>query len=170
MPKQKKLHKNKLSNKFRFSIFNDTSHEELFAFRANGRMFILTAVLVVIFLIIVVSLIISYTPIKQMIPGYPSAESRRELVRNAIKLDSLQNEVDMWKDELANIQRIATGQEPEPVEGTAEEQAADDSTNSALRAVYQKDEEHLKQEVEKQTANKKKAAATQAKSLKKASK
>ncbi len=76
----------------------------------------------------------------------------------------------MWKDELANIQRIATGQEPEPVEGTAEEQAADDSTNSALRAVYQKDEEHLKQEVEKQTANKKKAAATQAKSLKKASK
>ncbi len=170
MPKQKKLHKNKLSNKFRFSIFNDTSHEELFAFRANGKMFILTAVLVVIFLIIVVSLIISYTPIKQMIPGYPSAESRRELVRNAIKLDSLQNEVDMWKDELTNIQRIATGQEPEPVEGTAEEQAADDSTNSALRAVYQKDEERLKQEVKKQTANKKKAAATQAQSLKKASK
>ncbi|MFA6703955.1 MAG: hypothetical protein WCQ81_01410 [Bacteroidales bacterium] len=170
MPKQKKLHKNKLSNKFRFSIFNDTSHEELFAFRANGKMFILTAVLAVIFLIIFVSLIISYTPIKQMIPGYPSAESRRELVHNAIKLDSLQNEVNMWKDELTNIQKIATGQEPGPVEGTEEKQAADDSANSALRAVYQKDEESLKQEVEKQTSNRKKAAATQAKSIKKASK
>ena len=157
MPKQKKLHKNKLSNKFRFSIFNDTSHEELFAFRANGTMFILTAVLVVIFLIVVVSLLISYTPIKQMIPGYPSAESRRELVRNAMKLDSLQNEVDMWKGELTNIQRIATGQEPAPVEGTEEEQAANDSTNSALRAAYQKEEQRLKEEVNLQKENKKKA-------------
>lgn len=166
MPKQKKLHKNKLSNKFRFSIFNDTSHEELFAFRANGRMFILTAVLVVIFLIVVVSLIISYTPIKQLIPGYPSAESRRELVRNAIRLDSLQNEVDMWKGELTNIQRIATGQEPVPVEGTDEEQAATDSASSSLRAAYAKDEERLKQEVSKQEANKKKADAAQNKALK----
>ncbi len=103
---------NKLSNKFRFSIFNDTTHEEIFIFRSNGLLFILTIILAIVFLIASVTMIISYTSLREMIPGYPSAESRRQLIQNSLKIDSLQNEINIWRLQLANIQRIAVGQQP----------------------------------------------------------
>lgn len=101
-----------MAKKYRFSIFNDTSHEEIFVFRANGIFSILTIMAVIIFLIASVILLISYTSLKELIPGYPSAQSRQEVIENAIKIDSLQNEVNIWRLHLANIQRITTGEKP----------------------------------------------------------
>lgn len=103
---------NKLTNKFRFSIFNDTTHEELFVFRGNGLLSLLTIILVIVFLIGSVTVLISFTSLREFIPGYPSAESRRLLIQNTLKIDSLQTEVNLWRLQLANIQRIATGKKP----------------------------------------------------------
>ncbi len=104
--------KSKLSNKYRFSISNDTTHEELFVFRSNGKLFLLTIVLAVIFLIVSVTLLISFTSLREFIPGYPSAQTRRELVQNALKLEALQNELNTWSLQLINIQRISQGLPP----------------------------------------------------------
>ena len=112
MVKKNREKLNKLSNKFRFSIFNDTTHEEIFIFRSNGLLFILTIILAIVFLIASVTMIISYTSLREMIPGYPSAESRRQLIQNSLKIDSLQNEINIWRLQLANIQRIAVGKQP----------------------------------------------------------
>ena len=117
--KIKKNKKNRLRNKFRFSIFNDTSHEELFVFRANGLMMLLSAILAVIFIIVSVTILISYTPIRELIPGYPNAKTRRSIVQNAIKLDSLERTVRLWDFQLINIQRIVTGQQPLELENIA---------------------------------------------------
>jgi Membrane proteins related to metalloendopeptidases len=57
-------------------------------------------------------LLISYTPLREFIPGYPNAQDRKNIIENAIKIDSLQNEVEIWKYQLINIQRITKGQEP----------------------------------------------------------
>lgn len=146
MAKQKE-HRNRLSNTFRFSIFNDTSHEELFAFRAKGLLSILAIVLTVIFLVVSVTLIISYTPIKHMIPGYPSAESQRELVQKAIRLDSLQNEIRLWKQQLRNIQLITTGQEPVTISGAQDSTGAD--TEYIKEESWAEQEKILREEVEK---------------------
>lgn len=146
MAKQKE-HRNRLSNTFRFSIFNDTSHEELFAFRAKGLLSILAIVLAVIFLIVSVTLIISYTPIKHMIPGYPSAESQRELVQKAIRLDSLQNEIYLWKQQIRNIQLITTGQEPVTIQGAQDSAAA--GTEYVKEESWAEQEKLLREEVER---------------------
>lgn len=98
--------------KYRFSIFNDTTHEEIFSFRAHVIAFILTIVLSVVLLIGSVTLLISFTSLREFIPGYPSAQSRQDLIQNAIKIDSLQSEINVWRLQLANIQRIATGMAP----------------------------------------------------------
>ena len=100
------------SNKFRFSIFNDTTHEQLFVFRANGMMMLLSLILAVIFIVVSVTILISYTPLREFIPGYPDAKTRREIVQNALKLDSLERTVKLWDFQLNNIQRIVTGQQP----------------------------------------------------------
>ncbi len=104
--------KNKLTNKFRFAIFNDTTHEVLFSFRSNGAVFIATILLTMVLLVVSVTALISLTSLREFIPGYPSAESRRDIIENAIRLDSLQREITLWRLQLTNIQRVVTGKEP----------------------------------------------------------
>lgn len=51
MVRVKKERRNRLRSKFRFSIFNDTSHEEIFVFRANGLMMLVSIAMAIIFII-----------------------------------------------------------------------------------------------------------------------
>ncbi len=112
MAAKKEKNRNKLTNKIRVSIFNDTTHEKLFSFRGTGILAIITIAVIVILIAGSVTALISLTSLREFIPGYPSAESRRTLIQNTIKLDSLQNEVNLWRLQLTNIQRIVTGKEP----------------------------------------------------------
>lgn len=149
--KRENKNKNKLKNKFRFSIFNDTTHEELFVFRASGILSIFTILLSVLLVIISVTVLISFTSLREFIPGYPSAESRRMLIQTTLKIDSLQNEVNLWRLQMANIQRIATGQEPLHLDSilnltrTVEAEPVDRSglarQDSLLRAQVMKEEQ-----------------------------
>ncbi len=132
-----------MAKKYRFSIFNDTTHEEIFVFRANGLRFALTVVLLVIFLILSVTVLISFTSLREFIPGYPSAQSRQDLIQNAIKIDSLQNEINLWRLQLANIQRITTGQTPLAIDSLLNLQAQVDSI-SMTGENYAKDDSLLR--------------------------
>ena len=98
--------------KYRFSIFNDTTHEEIFAIRAYGALSIITLAVAIVLLVTSVIVLISFTSLRELIPGYPSAQSRQDHIQNSIKIDSLQNEINIWRLQLENIQRITTGQEP----------------------------------------------------------
>lgn len=132
-----------MAKKYRFSIFNDTTHEEIFVFRANGVFSILTIVLVVIFLIGSVTLLISYTSLRELIPGYPSAQSRQDLIQNAIKIDSLQNEINVWRLQLANIQRITSGQKPLAIDSILNLQMSAD-TAARIEGNFAKDDSLLR--------------------------
>ncbi len=128
---------------YRFSIFNDTTHEEIFSLRAYGVFSIITIVLVVVLLIISVTMLISLTSLRELIPGYPTAQNRHDLVQNAIKIDSLQNEINVWKLQLDNIQRIATGQKPLHLDSMLNLQAKADTTVK-VAGDYAKDDSLLR--------------------------
>ncbi len=138
-----------MAKKYRFSIFNDTTHEEIFVFRANGIRSVLTIVLLVIFLIVSVTLLISYTSLREFIPGYPSAQSRQDLIQNAIKIDSLQNEINLWRLQLANIQRITTGQKPLAIDSLLNLHGMGDTT-ARVEGDYAKDDSLLRATVFKE--------------------
>ena len=116
-----------MAKKYRFSIFNDTTHEEIFSFRANGVRSILTIVVLVVFLVASVTVLISFTSLRELIPGYPSPQSRHDLIQNTIKIDSLQNEINVWRLQMANIQRIATGRKPLAIDSLLNLQRGADS-------------------------------------------
>lgn len=138
-----------MAKKYRFSIFNDTTHEEIFVFRANGIRSVLAIVLLVIFLIVSVTLLISYTSLREFIPGYPSAQSRQDLIQNAIKIDSLQNEINLWRLQLANIQRITTGQKPLAIDSLLNLHGMGDTT-ARVEGDYAKDDSLLRATVFKE--------------------
>ena len=137
--------------KYRFSIFNDTTHEEIFAFRAYGVLSVVSLAVAVVLLIASVTVLISFTRLRELIPGYPSAQSRQDLIQNAIKIDSLQNEINIWRLQLANIQRITTGQEPLQIDSLLNLSGSKDSllaynddfakNDSLLRATVLKEEQ-----------------------------
>lgn len=92
--------------------------------RIQGLIAIITIVIVYSFLVI--SLFI-YTPLKTFIPGYPDAETRREAIRNAIRIDSLETEITKWALYSENFARIIDGQEPLELDSLMEIKAKSDS-------------------------------------------
>ena len=110
--KSKGKNKIGLNRRFRISLFSDGTHEKLYTFRCNGLVFVACAISSVILLLALVVVLIFFTPIREAIPGYPTAQTRRNIVQNAIIADSLQNEINVWRLQFANIQRIVSGEAP----------------------------------------------------------
>lgn len=124
MAKTKKERKRKSSTIYRFAIIEDESHKNLFVFRGSKARII---IIVSISLIVLVSLsyvLVAYTPIRELIPGYPSSQTRKIAVENAAKVDSLELEIRMWSIQLENIQRIITGKEPIKIDSVITRQSS----------------------------------------------
>ena len=151
MAKIKKEKRNRLRNKFRFSIFNDTSHEQVFAFRSSGLMMLISVVIAIFILIGSVTLLISLTPLREFIPGYPNAQTRHAIVQNALKADSLEQSMKLWDFLLNNIQRIVVGMEPlDHQEITASNKLIDTSSTLFAKDSTTNSDSLLRQEVLKQ--------------------
>lgn len=142
-----------MAKKYRFTIFNDTTHEKIFSIRANGPFSIVAIVALVLALVVSVIMLISFTSLREFIPGYPSAQSRQDLIQNAIKIDSLQQEVNIWRLYLENIQRITSGEKPLGIDSLLNLRSNADSTalpegdyakdDSLLRAAVLREEQFI---------------------------
>ncbi len=149
--KKKNNKKTKLRSKFRFSVFNDTSHEEIFVFRANGLVTLLSLALAIIFLIGSVTFLISFTPLRELIPGYPNAQTRRAIVQNALKADSLEQAIKIWDLHLTNIQRIVSGEEPVDIDQIRNAISIPDSNIISETPIFlSKEDSLLREEVLRQ--------------------
>lgn len=114
--KKNKSFLKKLSSKYRFAIFNEQTYEELFVVRLS-RLNVFTIVGTFgIVLIILVSILISFTGLREYIPGYPDSQQRLLIVRNAQRVDSLLVEIEKRDNFINNFQNIIKGEVPEPGE------------------------------------------------------
>jgi murein DD-endopeptidase MepM/ murein hydrolase activator NlpD len=102
----------RLKYNYRLVILNDKSFKEVLSIRLTK----LNAYLIVgssaLLLVAIVTLLIAFTPLRELIPGYPSGETRRHIIRNAYLLDSLENELHKRDRYFKNINAIITGKEP----------------------------------------------------------
>ena len=107
-PFRKLIAKNLLS-RYRFVILNEENYEEQFFFRLS--ILNLLIILTFLFSILITStlLIVSYTPLKEFIPGYASSLMRKQAIINASKLDSLTISYNQSLNQLNSIKRVLTG-------------------------------------------------------------
>ncbi len=110
--KGKKSFFKRLKHKYRLIIFNDHSYEEVVSVKLTKLNLISLLGSSVIFIVAVVSLIIAFTPVRELIPGYPTSDVRRQIIMNALLLDSLENEIRMREQYYASINDILSGREP----------------------------------------------------------
>ena len=96
--------------KYKLTIVNESTLEEvvgLHVSKLNG-LSVLLAVCVVLF--VIVALIVSFTPLRNYLPGYMNSEVRKQIVDNALLADSLHRLLDRQNLYIMNIQDIIRGE------------------------------------------------------------
>ncbi len=77
-------------NPYRIVIFNDFNLHIIKQIRFNARTLVLGLVGAIVSIIIAVTILIAFTPLREYIPGYPSGKLRQRLIQNALVTDSLE--------------------------------------------------------------------------------
>lgn len=109
--KKKNKFLQRLRNKYRLVVIDDDTLEEKFSFRLS-RMNVFVAIgLLSIFLIVITTFIIAFTPLREYIPGYGSYESDRTLRELVIRTDSIEESMTDKDLYLYNIKNIIEGKE-----------------------------------------------------------
>ncbi len=67
---------------------------------------------IAILIIGIVFSVIAYTPVREFIPGYPDGNMRRNIVMNAIKVDSLEKELKIRDQYFEDIKTLVRGGAP----------------------------------------------------------
>lgn len=108
---RKLLHK--LTHKYRMVLLNEDTFEEVGNMRLTRLNLIALVGIVLILLVTITYLLIAYTNIRELIPGYPDATMRQHIRTNAMKLDSLEHEQSIRDQYFDNLKRIISGEVPE---------------------------------------------------------
>ena len=98
--------------KYKLTIVNENTLEEIVGLRVSklNGLSVLLCVLAVLFLI--ASCIITFTPLRNYLPGYMNSEVRTQIVDNALCVDSLQQVLNKQNLYIMNIQDIFSGKVP----------------------------------------------------------
>lgn len=115
---RKKRFLRKLKNKYRLIIYNDTTLEQVWYMRISRLNVLSFFIPLLLTLIVLIVVLIAFTPLREFIPGYPDDSTRRQIVYNALKADSLENVIRSWDRYFENVSSILTGKEPTPIEET----------------------------------------------------
>lgn len=95
--------------KYKLTIINENTLEEVIGIhvsKLNGVSVLLT---VFTLLFVIAALIVSFTPLRNYLPGYMNSDVREQIVDNALRADSLQQLVERQNLYIMNIQDIFKG-------------------------------------------------------------
>ena len=106
--KRKKFWK-KLLIKNRLVILNEDTIEEIFSFKLNIMSVFVTLSLGAIFLISFTTILIAFTPLRELIPGYSSTQLKKNATVLALKSDSLSKALKKNELYIKSIQKVLTG-------------------------------------------------------------
>ncbi len=103
----------KLKDQYRLIIYNDSTFQSVWSMKLSRlKVFTVTSLASAIIVIMVI-LLIATTGLREYIPGYPKAEYRQMLIYNALRVDSLENELAKRDEFFKGIQAIIAGEVPE---------------------------------------------------------
>jgi hypothetical protein len=110
MTKKKHNFRRKLFTKNRLVILNEDTLEETFSLKLNLMNVFVVLSLGSIFLILITTFIIAFTPLREFIPGYSSSKLKRDATRLAIKSDSLETALKKNEAYIHGIQKVLRGE------------------------------------------------------------
>jgi len=107
-----------LKDHYRLIIYNDSTIQTVWSIKLTPIKVLTLGGLGAIILILCTTFIIAYTPLRENIPGYPSAKVRQQIIYNYLKVDSLENEIKNRDNYFEKLKVLFQGDVP-PDEATA---------------------------------------------------
>ena len=113
MPEKGKIKKQKkvLNKNYRLAVVEEDSYQEKFALSLSKRNIFLISFSVAFIIILITTLLIFYTPIREYIPGYDTTKLRVQAVQNLEKLDSIMNSLEKNEQFIQAFSRTINGEE-----------------------------------------------------------
>lgn len=105
-----KTWKGKLLDQYRMIIVNEKTFEEQFYFRLSRLNVIVLLILLISSIMTGTFFLITSTPVKEFIPGYPSSELRLKAIKNTFLLDSIINVTKQQEKFLESIKNALLGE------------------------------------------------------------
>jgi len=109
--KKKKSFINRLRDKYRLVIMNDETLEERLTFRLSRLNVFLVLGTLTIILIILTSILIAFTPLREYIPGYTNVGLQKKLYELQIKTDSIERGVAKKERFIQNMKDVMNGKD-----------------------------------------------------------
>lgn len=100
---------NRLLHKYRLTIHNENKLDDVRGFYISPLRIILSLFISFMLVAGVLFLIIVYTPVGSMLPGYVNKGEKDKIVSNSLRVDSLMHEIEKQDAYLANIRAIMNG-------------------------------------------------------------
>lgn len=111
----KQTHKQKLLQKlldrYRIVILNEDTFEERFSFKMNRLNVIIWASVSAILLIAMTTVLISFTPLREYIPGYSSTSLKLKASETSYRVDSLETILQQNQTFLLSIKKVLQGED-----------------------------------------------------------
>lgn len=117
----------RLKYKYKLSVINENSYEEVWGFRLSQLHVLMFLSALGVVVIVLTILLVAFTGLREFIPGYPDGNMRQMIMSNAIRVDSLEQEVLKRDRYMQALQLVMSGGDT-----TAFQQLQPDS----LRAGY----------------------------------
>ena len=112
MEEKKKSLLNTLRAKYRLSIYRDESYEEVLNYKLSRLNVISALTILVIIGFGILMLLLVYTPLREIIPGYPDPNTRANIILNQQRIDSLDKQLTMRDQYIQNVNLIISGNKP----------------------------------------------------------
>ena len=107
--KDKKKLKKKLLHKYRMVVINEDTFEEKVTFKLSRLNVFVFGGLLSVLLIVFTVLLIAFSPLKEYIPGYAPVGLEKKATNLAIKIDSLEQELEVNNIYISNIKEALLG-------------------------------------------------------------
>lgn len=139
-----------IKHKHRFVVIDNDTFKEKFSFNLSGINLFVTLGVTVIVLIVLTTVLIAFTPLREYIPGYTDTEMIEQTYANAKKIDSLETALANQEWVVATVQALLKG---ESLGAQADSALADSTAKLAVVAGlyrHSKEDSLLRREVERE--------------------
>ena len=127
------------TRRFRFVISDDESHKQLWIRSLSRGRLALVLTTLIILVVTAFFCLIAFTPIRNFVPGYPDASTRREALNRAILIDSLERAVARWDLYAENLVRVVEGRDAISTDSLARIVSTDSIGRAELDSMKESD-------------------------------
>lgn len=100
-----------VKHKHRFVVMDTDTFKEKFSFQLSGINLFVTIGITIIVLILLTTILIAFTPLREWIPGYTNNAAVEQTYSNAKKIDSLQVQLENQEWMVTTMQAILRGED-----------------------------------------------------------